>query len=51
MPENTTQTINTEEQLPFFARFLNEETTPETEENDGYDIPQTKKYPSDWEEY
>ncbi|MBD2502506.1 microviridin/marinostatin family tricyclic proteinase inhibitor [Anabaena azotica] len=47
MSINTVQTANVEA-VPFFARFLEEQTT---EVSDTAPYNATKKYPSDWEEY
>ncbi len=43
---------NTNQAVPFFARFL-EEQSEQTKESSSKNIkiPQTLKYPSDWEEY
>ncbi|MBD2440607.1 microviridin/marinostatin family tricyclic proteinase inhibitor [Nostoc sp. FACHB-110] len=46
MSTNTTKVANVEA-VPFFARFL-EEQVAEVSDTAPYD---TKKYPSDWEEY
>ena len=51
MPDNTTQTVNNEEELPFFARFLIEEIAPSEEDEDPPPFIYTRKYPSDWEDY
>ncbi|HEY9802774.1 MAG TPA: microviridin/marinostatin family tricyclic proteinase inhibitor [Leptolyngbyaceae cyanobacterium] len=46
MSNNTVKTANVEA-VPFFARFL-EEQVAEVSDTAPYE---TKKYPSDWEEY
>ncbi|BCL33968.1 microviridin/marinostatin family tricyclic proteinase inhibitor [Nostoc sp. MS1] len=46
MSTNTVQTANVEA-VPFFARFL-EEQVAEVSDTAPYE---TRKYPSDWEEY
>ena len=47
MSTNTVQTANVEA-VPFFARFLEEQVA---EVANAPAIPQTLKYPSDWEDY
>ena len=44
MPNNTVKTVDVRA-VPFFARFL--EKQPPAQPQD----PQTRKYPSDWEEF
>jgi Serine endopeptidase inhibitors len=45
MPKNTVKTVDVGA-LPFFARFLEEQTTG----GEGTDVPWTYKYPSDLED-
>ncbi|MBD2299200.1 microviridin/marinostatin family tricyclic proteinase inhibitor [Nostoc sp. FACHB-190] len=49
MSTNTNKPANVET-VPFFARFLEEQVSQQAD-NAPWSIPQTLKYPSDWEEY
>jgi hypothetical protein len=48
MSNNAVKTANVQA-VPFFARFLEEQVAEASDPT--YNIPETLKYPSDWEEY